>query len=141
MRENRTAGSARGDGPKKLRRIGEGTAVKAVDQQRGSAKATVSRPVPTHHRISHAWLLANVPMDKAILRKWLAAGYVEATVLYPTEEGTPQGGIISPVLANLTLDGLERVAHAAAPGRLGRSQVNVVRYADDFSSRLGRPSS
>ena len=83
-------------------------------------------------RISHEWLLANVPMDKVILRKWLAAGYVEATVLYPTEEGTPQGGIISPVLANLTLDGLERVAHTAAPGRLGRSQVNVVRYADDF---------
>lgn len=83
-------------------------------------------------RISHTWLLANIPMDKAILRKWLAAGYVEATVLYPTEEGTPQGGIISPILANLTLDGLERVAHAAAPGRLGRSQVNVVRYADDF---------
>jgi RNA-directed DNA polymerase len=80
-------------------------------------------------RISHEWLLANVPMDKAILRKWLAAGYVEATVLYPTEEGTPQGGIISPVLANLTLDGLERVAHDAAPGR---SLVNVVRYADDF---------
>ena len=83
-------------------------------------------------RISHPWLRANIPMDKAILRKFLAAGYVEATVLYPTEEGTPQGGIISPVLANLTLDGLERVAHAAAPGRLGRSQVNVVRYADDF---------
>lgn len=80
-------------------------------------------------RISHPWLLANVPMDKAILRKWLAAGYVEATVLYPTEEGTPQGGIISPVLANLTLDGLERVAHEAAAGR---SLVNVVRYADDF---------
>jgi RNA-directed DNA polymerase len=83
-------------------------------------------------RISHPWLLANIPMEKAILRKWLAAGYVEATVLYPTEEGTPQGGIISPVLANLTLDGLERVAHAAVPGRPGRSQVNVVRYADDF---------
>jgi len=54
-------------------------------------------------RISHAWLLANVPMDKAILRKWLAAGYVEEKVLHPTTEGTPQGGIISPVLANLTL--------------------------------------
>ena len=80
-------------------------------------------------RISHAWLLANIPMDKAILRKWLAAGYLEATVLYPTEEGTPQGGIISPVLANLTLDGLERVARAAVANR---SLVNVVRYADDF---------
>ena len=80
-------------------------------------------------QISHAWLLANVPMDKTILRKWLAAGFVENTVLYPTEEGTPQGGIISPVLANLTLDGLERVAREAVPRR---SLVNVVRYADDF---------
>lgn len=80
-------------------------------------------------RISHAWLLANVPMDKAVLRKWLAAGFVEKTVLYPTDEGTPQGGIISPVLANLALDGLERVARGAVPDR---SLVNVVRYADDF---------
>ncbi len=80
-------------------------------------------------RISHSWLIANVPMDKAILRKWLTAGFMEDTVLYPTQEGTPQGGIISPVLANLTLDGLERVAREAAPGR---SLVNVVRYADDF---------
>jgi len=80
-------------------------------------------------RISHAWLLANVPMDKAILRKWLAAGYVEEKVLHPTTEGTPQGGIISPVLANLTLDGLERAAGEAVPRR---SLVNVVRYADDF---------
>src|SRR5204863_5125914 len=80
-------------------------------------------------RISHPWLLANVPMDKAILRKWLAAGFVEDAVLHPTTEGTPQGGIISPVLANLTLDGLERVAREAVPRR---SLVNVVRYADDF---------
>ena len=50
-------------------------------------------------------------------------------VLYPTEQGAPQGGIISPVLANLTLDGLERVAREAVPRR---SLVNVVRYADDF---------
>ena len=80
-------------------------------------------------RISHAWLIAHVPMDKAILRKWLAAGFVEDKVLHRTDEGTPQGGIISPVLANLTLDGLERVAREAAPRR---SLVNVVRYADDF---------
>jgi RNA-directed DNA polymerase len=79
--------------------------------------------------ISPSWLVANVPMDKAILRKWLAAGFMENTVLYPTEEGTPQGGIISPVLANLALDGLERVAHDAVSDR---SLVNVVRYADDF---------
>ena len=54
--------------------------------------------------------------------------------LYPTEEGTPQGGVISPVLANLVLDGLETVALQADPLRRGnlRPKINVVRYADDF---------
>ena len=55
-------------------------------------------------------MLANIPMDRKILEKWLKAGYMEGKRLYPTEEGTPQGGIISPVLANLVLDGLETVA-------------------------------
>jgi hypothetical protein len=70
-RENRTAGSARGDGPKKLCQIGEGTAAKAVDQQRGSAKATVSRPVPTHHTIEHGWLMKFIEhriADKRVVR-------------------------------------------------------------------------
>src|SRR5947209_7018216 len=60
-----------------------------------------------YDRISHDWLLANVPMDKVILRKWLKAGYLEKNVLFATTEGTPQGGIISPALANRTLDGLQ----------------------------------
>lgn len=80
-------------------------------------------------RISHQWLLDNVLMDKAILKSWLKAGYLRDAKFYPTDEGAPQGGIISPVLANLTLDGLERTARQAAPRR---SKVNVVRYADDF---------
>jgi RNA-directed DNA polymerase len=42
-----------------------------------------------------------------VLQKWLKAGYVENRNRFPTEAGTPQGGIISPTLANLTLDGLE----------------------------------
>ena len=85
-------------------------------------------------RISHRWLLANVHMDRDILRKWLKAGYLEGTVLHPTEEGTPQGGIISPVLANLALDGLETVALQTDSRRQGnlRPKINVVRYADDF---------
>ena len=58
--------------------------------------------------ISHEWLLANIPMDKAILRKWLKCGYVFNKQMFPTEEGTPQGGIISPTLANMTLDGLQK---------------------------------
>ena len=85
-------------------------------------------------RISHRWLLDNVHMDRDILRKWLKAGYLEGTVLHPTEEGTPQGGIISPVLANLALDGLETVALQTDSRRQGnlRPKINVVRYADDF---------
>ncbi len=88
--------------------------------------------------ISHDWLLAHVPMDRAILRKWLKAGYMEKQVLHATEEGTPQGGIISPVLANLALDGLERHLRERYPRRgkgseNGRkAKVHLIRYADDF---------
>jgi RNA-directed DNA polymerase len=85
--------------------------------------------------ISHAWLLAHIPMEKAMLKKWLRAGYMEQHVLYPTEAGTPQGGIISPVLANMALDGLERVIHEAIPPTTRKSReakVHLIRYADDF---------
>ena len=74
-------------------------------------------------------------MDKAILRKWLKAGYMEHHVLNATDAGTPQGGIISPVLANLALDGLERRLRATYPQSSGphrRAAVNLIRYADDF---------
>ena len=79
--------------------------------------------------ISHEWMLTNIPMDKVILAKWLKAGYVEDGITYPSRKGTPQGGIISPTLSNLVLDGLERTVHNAVPRR---SRVNFVRYADDF---------
>lgn len=86
--------------------------------------------------ISHEWLLANIPMDGVILRKWLKAGYIYRRQLFPTEAGTPQGGIISPTLANMALDGLESLleAHFGSPNtRLAqRNQVHLVRYADDF---------
>lgn len=86
--------------------------------------------------ISHDWLLANVPMDKQVLKKWLKAGFMESHRLYPTEAGTPQGGIISPVLANLALDGLEKVleSHFGKKNTKAsyKTKVNYVRYADDF---------
>ena len=68
-------------------------------------------------------------MDKTVLRKWLEAGYVEKGITYPSRKGTPQGGIVSPTLANMTLDGLEEAIRSAVPRR---SRVNFVRYADDF---------
>jgi RNA-directed DNA polymerase len=80
-------------------------------------------------RISHEWMLQNILMDKIILKAWLKAGYVDKGKLYPTKAGTPQGGIASPVLANMTLDGLETAIKAAVPRG---SKVNVIRYADDF---------
>ena len=78
--------------------------------------------------ISHKWLLEHIPMDCFMLRKWLKAGYFEGGTLYPTKAGTPQGGIISPILANFTLDGLEAAVKAVTPRR---TKVNVIRYADD----------
>ena len=89
-------------------------------------------------KISHDWLLAHVPMDRAVLQKWLKSGYMDKHVFHGTTEGTPQGGIISPVLANCALDGLERVLKENYPGRPLKSfggknpSVNFVRYADDF---------
>lgn len=76
-------------------------------------------------------------MDKEILRKWLECGYVFNGELFPTEEGTPQGGIISPTLANMALDGLQDLLEKSVK----KYQVNykkivpkihLVRYADDF---------
>ena len=80
-------------------------------------------------QISHAWLLQHIPMDREVLRKWLRAGYLEKGRLYPTEAGTPQGGIASPLLANITLDRLEPAIRAVVHRR---DKVNFVRYADDF---------
>lgn len=87
-------------------------------------------------RISHEWLLSIVPLqDKEIIRMWLETGYLEKNVFHRTEEGTPQGGIISPVLANLALDGMEALLaekFSATTAHSNRNKVHMVRYADDF---------
>jgi len=86
--------------------------------------------------ISHEWLLDNVIIDKEMLRKWLKAGVIEKNVFHMTDEGTPQGGIISPTLANITLDGMEALVakHSTRRdnGKTYSNKVNLVRYADDF---------
>ncbi|QBY55467.1 group II intron reverse transcriptase/maturase (plasmid) [Cupriavidus oxalaticus] len=84
---------------------------------------------------SHAWMLEHITMDKEVLRKWLQAGYIDEGTLFETRAGTPQGGIISPVIANMALDGLEAAVYASEgaprPAR-SKTKLHVVRYADDF---------
>jgi len=96
--------------------------------------------------ISHEWLLTHAPMERRILRQWLKAGYMEEGAYFDTDSGTPQGGVISPVLANLALDGLEfllfeEFTRKGMKGdkwtwgrrrKLSKPKVNLVRYADDF---------
>lgn len=91
--------------------------------------------------ISYQWLIDNIPLDKSVLRQFLKAGYIFESQLFPTEAGTPQGGIISPILANMTLDGIEKLlADKYRNNKNGRRysdhaakhKVNFVRYADDF---------
>lgn len=86
--------------------------------------------------ISHDWMVANIPMDKAILKKWLKVGFKWNGLWHPTEAGTPQGGIISPTLANMTLDGMEKALTkrfgVKRGAKAGRNKVNLIRYADDF---------
>lgn len=86
-------------------------------------------------RISHDWLLRHIPMDRELLRRWLKAGFLEKQALFATTEGTPQGGIISPVLANRALDGLQALLterFMATAKQRQRNKVHLVRYADDF---------
>jgi RNA-directed DNA polymerase len=83
--------------------------------------------------INHQWLLSNIPMEKPILTQFLKAGFIYKRHLNPTKAGTPQGGTISPILANMTLDGIDKLLLAEYPKRRKNStKVNFIRYCDDF---------
>ena len=81
-------------------------------------------------------MLKHIPMDKLILQQWLKAGYIDSDVFHKTEAGTPQGGIISPLLANMVLDGLGKLLAERYPKNISSAKpaykVNFIRYADDF---------
>jgi len=92
-------------------------------------------------RIDHGALLQKLhttPTFRRAIRAWLQAGVIEGTTLFPTEAGTPQGGVISPLLANIALHGLEAAVTAPFPsqvlvdGERLRGKPQLVRYADDF---------
>lgn len=93
--------------------------------------------------INHEALLAKLQSPREIklqIESWLKAGIMEGDEIFPTTEGTPQGGIISPLLANIALHGMEGVlkdfVSTIPVGKLGRmakmQRLSVIRYADDF---------
>lgn len=81
-------------------------------------------------KIGHQWLNENIPVDKRMLNQWLKSGFMDKGLFYRTDEGTPQGGIISPTLMLLTLAGLEQIIKSTA--RKKGCRVNFIGYADDF---------
>ena len=92
-------------------------------------------------RINHDTLLKKLntfPKIRRVIKKWLKAGYVDNQgTLFPTTEGTPQGGTISPLLANIALHGMEeRIMEYADTLKGGkrdnRKSLKLIRYADDF---------
>ncbi|MDB9539994.1 group II intron reverse transcriptase, partial [Anabaenopsis arnoldii] len=93
-------------------------------------------------KINHQALLKKLntyPKLRRQIKVWLKAGVVDSKVLYPTEEGTPQGGVISPILANIALHGMEEILKeyvSNIPGKGSREKkanaISIIRYADDF---------
>jgi RNA-directed DNA polymerase len=91
--------------------------------------------------IAHSALLARLPMFTTTMRRWLKAGVVELGHYTPTEAGTPQGGVASPLLANIALDGMERLfdgedtrGNPQRPSwKTGQNKgISLIRYADDL---------
>ena len=72
-----------------------------------------------------------MPMNKRILSKWFRSGFSDRGTLFPTTAGVPQGGIISPAVSNMVLDGLETVVHGSSWQRRVHN-LNDVRWADEF---------
>ncbi|WP_449334146.1 reverse transcriptase/maturase family protein, partial [Streptomyces kaempferi] len=91
-------------------------------------------------RIDHEQLLKVIGSFPAreMIRGWLKVGVVEDGLLTPTEEGSPQGGVISPLLMNVALHGLEEaagvryLASGRTSGETARGAPVLVRYADDM---------
>lgn len=86
-------------------------------------------------RINHEHLLSKIHCPhnlKRNLKQWLKAGVMDNGVYEVTKTGTPQGGVISPLLANIALDGMERLVKRMFPNKRGTNRVNLIRYADDF---------
>jgi RNA-directed DNA polymerase len=77
--------------------------------------------------------LHTYPAMRQIIRSWLKAGVMDGKTFSPTEQGTPQGGVISPLLMNIALHGMEEVITAGYSKSHQVEKPKLVRYADDFA--------
>lgn len=85
-------------------------------------------------KINHNYLLSKLDCPKGIrqlIKQWLKSGVLDNGVFDDTEAGTPQGGVISPLLANIALDGMIREVSQSF-GKADRHLPRIIRYADDF---------
>ena len=78
--------------------------------------------------IAHSWLKNNIPIDRSILSQFLKSGFIFDGTYYHTDKGAPQGSVISPILANMALDGIEKILLERFP----KMKVHLIRYADDL---------
>ena len=90
-------------------------------------------------KINHKYLLSKLECPNTIKQKvkqWLKAGVMDNGVFEETKAGTPQGGVISPLLANIALDGMIReIQRKFLKGKKEHRQnykARIIRYADDF---------
>ncbi|KKM00794.1 hypothetical protein LCGC14_1800870 [marine sediment metagenome] len=117
------------------------TSIKTQGTQKRSAWVLDADISGCFDNINHEALLNRVPVFRKTVRRWLKSGIIEFGKYFQTKSGTPQGGIISPLLANIALDGMERLFGAesskgnyTSPShRRGENKgLSLIRYADDF---------
>ncbi len=128
-----TLGDINSYGFRKKRRCAD-----AIDQifkilrQKGSSQWILEADIKGFFdNISFDWMMQNIPMNKTVLKAWLHSGFIERGKWFPTTDGVPQGGIISPTIGNMVLDGLEATI-CGSPYNKRKNGINFVRYADDF---------
>ncbi len=93
-----------------------------------------------YENISHEWIMKNIPMSEYVLKQFLEAGYVFKSRMFPTDVGVGIGCSISPIIANMTLDGMQDYVYSCLypdGGEIDYLDGNMVRYADDvlFTAR------
>ncbi|MCD8205629.1 MAG: hypothetical protein LUD29_03340, partial [Clostridia bacterium] len=87
-----------------------------------------------YEAISHRWMLRHIPMAEKVLREFLQAGYIFNGQMFPTDQGIGLGCALSPIIANMTLNGLQEHIYRSLgeDPKKNYSNGRIIRYSDDF---------